>query len=89
MTTYMIGYDLITPGKDYKDLIDAIKTYTGWWHCLDSTWMIKSDSTATQIRDHLQKHVDKNDKLLVASMGGVGAWFGFDKECSDWLVNNL
>jgi hypothetical protein len=89
MAVYMVGYDLVKPGKDYKNLIDAIKTYTNWWHCLDSTWLIKSDKTAEQIRDHLKQHIDQNDRLLVANMGGAGAWIGFDKSCSDWLTNNL
>jgi len=88
MTTYIVGYDLISPGKDYKNLIDAIKTYA-WWHCLDSTWIIKSEKAATQVRDHLIQHIDSNDRLLVANLGGTAAWFGFDKSCSDWLTNNL
>ena len=94
MTTYMIGYDLNRPGQNYNNLIEAIKTYSNktysnWWHCLDSTWLIKSDKTATQIRDHLQQHIDSSDELLVANMSGTAAWVGFDKTCSDWLTNNL
>ena len=76
--TYMVGYDLKTPGKDYPNLIDAIKTYN-WWHCLDSTWLIKTDKTAAQIRDHLVQHIDANDRLLVATLTGEAAWTGFSK----------
>ena len=32
----------IAPGQNYESLIDAIKAIAGtWWHCLDSTWIIK------------------------------------------------
>lgn len=87
--TYLIGYDLNKSGQDYKTLIDEIKKLGTWWHCLDSTWLIKSSSNAVAIRDHLQKFIDKNDELLVVCLTGEGAWTGFSEQCSQWLKNNL
>lgn len=90
MKTYLIGYDLNKKGQDYKDLTDAIKKLSPtWWHCLDSTWIIKSTSAASAIRDTLIAHIDNNDELLVVLLGGEGAWIGFTDECSEWLVDNL
>ena len=90
MKSYMIGYDLMSPGQDYQRLFDAIKAVgKGWWHCLDSTWIVKSDNTAEEIRDYLKPHIDSNDRLLVAHLSGEAAWTGFDKDCSDWLRNTL
>lgn len=88
MKTYFIGYDLKNPGQNYTDLIEAIKKLGPYWHCLDSTWLIKSNSTAIEIRDYLINHIDKNDKILVAQISGDGAWEGFNNECSQWLKNN-
>jgi hypothetical protein len=90
MRTYMIGYDLHRPGQDYTTLYDAIKALgANWWHCLDSTWLIKSNRSATDIRDALVKYIDGNDELLVASLTGESAWTGFGTECSAWLKNNI
>jgi hypothetical protein len=89
MASVLITYDLITPGKKYTELHDAIKALGSWWHCVDSTWIVKSDFSLVQIRDELKKHVDSNDKLLVLGLSGAGAWVGLDKNCSDWLTNNL
>lgn len=89
MASVLITYDLITPGKKYAELHEAIKTLGSWWHCVESTWIIKSDLSLVQIRDALKKHVDSNDKLLVLGLSGAGAWVGFDKNCSDWLTSNL
>lgn len=89
MNSYLIGYDLDKPGQDYKDLFEAIKALGSWWHCLDSTWIIKSNLSAETIRNSLMKVMDDNDKLLVARLSGEAAWFGFDKQCSDWLKTNL
>lgn len=87
--SYLIGYDLNKSGQDYTTLIEEIKRLGIWWHCLDSTFIVKSSSPATLIRDHLKKFIDSNDELLVVRLSGEGAWTGFSKECSDWLKNNL
>lgn len=90
MKSYLIGYDLNRPGQDYDDLFAAIKAEaSGYWHHLDSTWIIKSDSTAAAIRDALKPHLDKNDELLVAKLSGEGAWAGFNDSGSKWLKDNL
>jgi len=92
MRTYLIGYDLNKNGQNYDPLISAIKqiAYSNlWWHCLDSTWIIKTNSAAIQIRDSLKNLIDSNDELLVVCLDGEGAWTGFNNECSDWLYNNL
>ena len=89
MKSYLIGYDLNKSGQDYSSLIEQIKKLGTWWHCLDSTWVIKTNSSAQQIRDFLRKYIDSNDELLVVHLSGEAAWAGFKKECSEWLKNNL
>ncbi|HWQ91711.1 MAG TPA: SinR family protein [Clostridia bacterium] len=89
MTTYMIGYDLNKPLQNYAGLIEAIKTYSPWWHHLDSTWLIVTDETAVQIRDKLVPYLDSNDELLVAKVSAPGAWQGFNQQGSEWLRDNL
>lgn len=89
MKTYLIGYDLNKTGQDYQTLIEEIKKLGLWWHCLDSTFIIKNDSTASDIRDYLKKYIDSNDELLVVRLSGEGAWTGFDQVCSEWLKTNL
>jgi hypothetical protein len=89
MPTYMVSYDLKTPGKDYSALIDALQGYGPYWHCLGSTWLIVSDQNHAQIRDYLVQHIDNNDQLIVADLGGRAAWHGFNDECSNWITNAL
>lgn len=89
MKGYLIGYDLNKSGQNYATLIEEIKKLGNWWHCLDSTFIIISSSTAVAIRDHLQQYVDSNDKLLVVLLSREAAWAGLSEECSDWLTNNL
>lgn len=92
MKTFLIGYDLNKPREndDYKDLIEKIKTVgLTWWHCLDSTWIIKTDKSAVTIRDTLKTYLDDGDELLVVHLSGEGAWTGFKGNCSTWLKDNL
>jgi hypothetical protein len=90
MTNYMIGYDLLDPGQDYQDLFDAIEEIDSTcWHCLDSTWIVQSELSATEIRDALKVHLDDNDRLLVTAIKRPAAWTGFKGDCAKWLKNNL
>jgi hypothetical protein len=90
MATYIIGYDLNSPGQNYEDLFEKIKSIAGgWWHHLDSTWIITHNGPASTIRDALTPHIDTNDELLVVKSGGEGAWCGFNVKGSEWLKENL
>lgn len=90
MATYLIGYDLNRPHKDYPELIEAIKALSEtWWHHLDSTWIIKHAGTSSVIRNALRPYIDSNDELLVVQLSGEGAWAGFNDKGSKWLKDNL
>ncbi len=84
---YMVCYDLNSPGQDYTELFEQIKSYGTWWHHLDSTWIIKSPKTATEVRNHLGKYIDSNDELLIVKFGSW-AGKGFEKRAYEWIHNN-
>jgi hypothetical protein len=91
MKTYLVGYDLNKPGKDYATLIKTLKeSFDNWWHHLDSTWIIKTDLSATEIRNKLQPPIiDSTDELLVVRVTGEWASWGFDEDGVSWLKNNM
>ncbi len=90
MNTFLIGYDLDKPGQDYSGLIARLKFFSLWWHHLDSTWIVKSNLDAAEIRDDLQKYIDTNDELFVVDItGDSAAWAGFNSQGSNWLLNNI
>lgn len=65
MSVYLISYDLNKPGQDYSSLYEAIKNLGAWWHYLDSTWLVDTSLTSSQISNHLNSIIDKNDCLLI------------------------
>ncbi|MQX74690.1 SinR family protein [Sinorhizobium medicae] len=94
MATYMIGFDLNKEGKNYsarhEALTGRIKELFGtFWRHLDSTWLVKTQMSAKDIRDDLSTFLDEDDELLVAGMSGEGAWHGFKQSGSKWLTDHL
>jgi hypothetical protein len=95
LAIYVVGYDLHpTRGETYDDLIDLLgKIGESSWHCLDSTWLIKTGKTAVQIRDQIKAHLRNDDQVVVLkydqSDANRAAWTGFTGDCQAWLKNNL
>jgi hypothetical protein len=91
MAIYMIGYDLHRSNGDTQDkLFSALEVIgTGYWDCLDSTWLIITERTAAEIRDQLKQHLSDDDRLLVMRYGEGAAWLGFKDRCEAWLKDNL
>jgi hypothetical protein len=90
MPTLLIGYDLNKPGQNYEPLWDKLKSYGTWWHHLDSTWLIRTNLSATQLRDALAPLIDSSDELLVIDVSGRSwAGRGFSDRAFQWLHDNL
>ncbi len=85
----IIAYDLRTPGRNYNNLYELIKSYMVYARISESVWFISSDATCVSIRDNLSKSIDANDSLFVAELGGAAAWQGISNEVADYLRLHL
>ncbi len=90
MGTLLVGYDLNRPGQKYEELIRHLRSHGTWWHYLDSTWLIATNKTATQLRDEIKRLVDPSDEVLVINVSG-DAWasLGLDDAANSWLKTNM
>ena len=89
MATLLVSYDTNTPGKDYDQLEEKLKTYPNWWHFLQRTWIVEARLTPEQLVDHLKPLFGPEDELLVVDIStGPLAWTGFNAEASAWLTAN-
>jgi hypothetical protein len=76
MQSLLVTYDLRgrdETSADYANLIAAIKSYT-WGKLMLSTWIVITNSSAEDVRDHLWRHMDPNDRLFVAPLAKPAAW---------------
>ena len=80
----IITYDLCSPGRNYE----KIKSYGTWAHICESTWIISTTDSCSDIRDNLKSVIDSNDRLFVAALTGGAAWSNVLCE-SNWLKENL
>ena len=88
MAVYSVSYDLHRPGQNYTGLIDELKKSRNWWHYLESTWLIVTNETASQLWDRLSQHVDANDSVLVIVVrNDKGGWL--PKDAWDWINANV
>lgn len=88
MASYIVSYDLQTPGRNYEALYQALRSYTRWARVNNSVWAIVTESTAVQVRDHLLQFIDSNDRIFVVRSGAEAAWR--NSICkNEWLKENL
>jgi hypothetical protein len=86
VATILVAYDLNSPGQKYDKLIAALKEYGTWMHHLDSTWLIRTESTTQEVHSNLRQHLDGDDELLVVNVSGdARTWSGFNEEGSSWI----
>ncbi|MFZ5794682.1 MAG: hypothetical protein ACOY4B_09485 [Pseudomonadota bacterium] len=88
MATYLVIYDLLSPGQDYSAIHAKIKTYKTWARPTESTWIIVTTKSAEEIRDDIENCIDENYRLLIVKSGTESAWTNL--RCSnEWLQKNL
>jgi hypothetical protein len=81
---YAINYDLKAPNRNYESLYEEIKKSPQWWHFLESTWLIITEETPTQVWTRLAKQIDNNDFMLIIEVReNVQGWL--PKEAWDWI----
>lgn len=54
MPVYAISYDLNSPGQNYQNLYEEIKSFGGYWHYLDSTWLVSTRLSANQMTERMR-----------------------------------
>ena len=67
-TCKIISYDLRKQGRNYEKLTNAIHNYLFVDKVCESTWIIKTNQSCSEILENLNSHIDQNDRLFVAEI---------------------
>lgn len=90
MAVHWVNYDLNKAGQNYDGLTTYLKSHNGWSKPLKSSFFVKTELTAAQLRDGIKGHIDTNDDVVVVPVGGHGwATYGLSAELNTWLRNNV
>lgn len=73
---YLVTYDLHKPTQNYAAVHQAIKSCGSWWHHLESTWLVDTTLSASQIWDRIKGAADNDDNFLIIRV---------TKDFSGWL----
>lgn len=85
MAVYAVTYDLLSPGQDYSELHETLKSLGAYSKRFESFWLIDSSFSAPEIRDKIKLVVDANDKVLVIEV--KKHWAGINT--ADGMINWL
>lgn len=87
-TSKIVSYDLCNSGKNYNDLYEYLRKFPAWARITESTWFISSNKSCAAIRDEIKDIVDCDDRIFVAELTGVAAWYNVLCK-SDYLKEHL
>ena len=73
MKKWLIGYLLQAPGLEHVDFFDALKR-AGATRIMPAHWVLESERSAIELRDHFVALLTPNDQLLVAELGQEVVW---------------
>ncbi|MFT6664716.1 MAG: hypothetical protein ACJA05_001564 [Porticoccus sp.] len=88
MAVYQIDYDL-RKNRNYEELYKRIQNYPKWCRPLESTWVISTSQSASQVANNLLQAMDGDDGLLVTRLNGEASWYGIDPKAAAYLKGML
>ncbi len=68
MALYSISYDLNNPGRKYENIYSVIRSFGGYNHIMESTWLVSTSLSASQVFDKFISYLDNNDKMFISKV---------------------
>lgn len=88
MAVYCVSYDLKKSGQNYQELYKQLEASDGYWHYLDSTWLVYTSESADQLSARLCEAIDQNDRLLVIKVVQPSqGWL--PEDAWDWITKHV
>ncbi|WP_086466722.1 hypothetical protein [Oceanibaculum nanhaiense] len=82
-----ISYDLHSPGQNYDDVTDAIKSLGKWAKIHESFWYVKSKKSASEACDIVWAACDENDTVYVVdATNNNAAWQNLPDNVSNFIM---
>lgn len=89
MPAYIITFELNNTEK-LDSLLKGLKSYGSYCPINDTSWAIRSEKTAVQIRDHLLTLIGSGDRVFVIRSGTEAAWSNsYGPKHDEWLKKHL
>jgi hypothetical protein len=86
---YIIIFELVSENQPNDEFVASIRSTKVWAKISGTTYLIKTNESATELRDRLKRFLNKNDKLFVSYVAPPAAWLGYSEEVTKWIKENL
>ena len=84
-----ISYDLNSPGQNYNDVINAIKSLGGWAKIHKSYWYVNSTKTASEALNVVWAACDPNDTVYVVdATNNSASWQNLDPDAAKYIKDH-
>lgn len=87
MKTYVLSFDL-NSDYDQSTMLEELASLGELQQAMSSTWFLKSERTAKEIRDQLAEHLAPDERVMVMKSGGPAAWRNVMCD-NKWIIENL
>ncbi len=87
----MVAHELFAPDSgdfDYQRLFETLKSCSGWWHYMDSTWLVCTQDSPENFAEKLLRYMSDSDHLLVIRVTDEYAG-SLPERAWDWLETHL
>ena len=89
MKCYVVTFETKSE-ETRKKIKETLKSYRIYCPITRHCWAIKTDKSASQIRDHLMSVLDDDNRIFVVRSGTEAAWLNsFGKKHDAWLRKHL
>lgn len=85
---FVVSYEFRKRRPEHKRFFEALQVSQGWWHFIESTWLIETNETAEELSERLSPFLHRDDFLLIIQ--AVQPYQGWlPKEAWDWIQERL
>lgn len=90
MNVYLVTYDLKQSGRNYTPLYEILKSAVGWWHYLESTWLLASPLPIEEWQQRIRGVIDQNDLFMIIRLDRGTVYTGWlQQKAWEWMRQNL
>lgn len=90
MNVYLVTYDLKQLGRNYTPLYEILKSAVGWWHYLESTWLLASPLTIEEWQQRIRGVIDQNDLFMIIRLDRGIVYTGWlQQKAWEWMRQSL
>lgn len=88
MNKFIISYDLKAKNADYTSLYETIKSADGWWHYLESFWIIISEFDLKYWKERIKENIKSEDLFIIIEVRDAITNGWLPTKAWEWINQN-